>query len=256
MAVFASRKPSALVLSLGAITAVALLVAAVATYFAHRFYVERARARLTPTFEARFASQNGQLAPPVADRVVMIGDSRVADWESQPPAPGAEVVWRGIRGETTAQLLHRFSADTHGIGASVVVIQAGINDLVMGIALGQDRSAADVAYRNLQAMVKSSTESGASVILLTVIPPASPPLWRRLVWSESIYPLVADFNRRLHALSGPRVQILEADRIVCGGSDRVPGRLARDTLHLLPPAYDMLNQELREELRKSMRAVQ
>jgi len=243
-------------LSLCALTVAAMLATAVAGYFAHRFYVERARAKLVPTFESRFASENARLAAPVEPRVVMIGDSRIVEWQSQPPLLDLELVWRGIGGETTAQLLHRFAADTHGIGARVVVIQSGINDLVLGTSLGEGRSAADRAFRNLQTMVELSAGSGTEVILLTVVPPASPTLLRRLVWSDSIYALVADFNRRLHTLSGPLVRILEADRILCRGAERLPPQLARDTLHFLPAAYEMLNRELSVQLRESVDAVQ
>jgi lysophospholipase L1-like esterase len=251
-----SRKFLSLVLGLCGITVAALLVASVAGYFAHRFYVERARVKLVPTFESRFASENASLSAPVDIRVVMIGDSRIVEWQSRPPTTGLELVWRGIGGETTGQMVHRFSADTRGIGAAVVVIQAGINDLVLGTALGEGESSADLAFRNLQAMIESSTASGSKVILLTVVPPASPPLLRRIVWSDSIYDLVADFNRRLHTLGGPQVRILEADRILCGGSDRVPRQFARDTLHFLPAAYDLLNQQLGVELRDSVHVVQ
>jgi len=251
-----SRRSIALVLGLCGVTVAALLAASAAGYFAHRFYVERARVKLMPTFESRFASENARLSAPTELRVVMIGDSRIVDWESRPPVTGLELVWRGIRGETTAQLVHRFPADTHDIGAAVVVIQAGINDLVLGTALQEGKDAADLAFQNLQTMVESATESGSKVILVTVVPPASPPLLRRIVWSDSVYGLVSDFNRRLHTLGGPQVRILEADRILCGGADRMPRQLARDTLHFLPAAYDMLNEELGAELRDSVNALQ
>jgi hypothetical protein len=124
-----SHRSFALIL-LCALTLAAVLATSVASYFAHRFYVERARARLVPTFESRFADENASLSVPEKPRIVMIGDSRIAEWQARPPETDAELVWRGIRGETTAQLVHRFLADTQGISAAVVVIQTGINDLV------------------------------------------------------------------------------------------------------------------------------
>ncbi len=36
----------------------------------------------------------------------------------------------------------------------------------------------------------------------------------------------------------------------------MPRQFARDTLHFLPAAYDLLNQELGAELRESAHAVQ
>jgi lysophospholipase L1-like esterase len=251
-----SRSATALIVCLCALAVAAMIATAASGYLAHRFYLERARAKLIPTFESRFANENARLGTAVSRRVVMIGDSRMVDWKSQPPVRDVELVWRGIGGETTAQLLHRFSADTHGIGATVVVIQSGINDLVLGTSLGEGRSDADSAFRNLQTMVESSAGSGSAVILLTVVPPASPALLRRIVWSDSIYGLVADFNRRLHTLGGPQVRILEADRILCHGAERLPRSLARDTLHFLPLAYQMLNAELSVQLREPVDAVQ
>lgn len=235
---------------------IAFASAGLSGYFAYRFYLERSQARLTPTFERVYAKENALLPPAAMPRVVMFGDSRIQNWQPQPSPAGYELVFRGIRGETTAQMRHRFMSDTHAIHASVVVIEAGINDLVAGIALHKGPSARDAAFRNIKAMVDLSTQNGLNVILLTVIPPASPPLIRRVVWSDSIYPLVAELNHQLRALAGPRVRLIDADRILCGSADRVPRDLARDTLHLRPQGYHALNAALSQALQELSRAFQ
>jgi lysophospholipase L1-like esterase len=243
-------------LVLPAATALALVIAGLGVWFAHEFYIQHQQLRLFPTLETRYADANLALPPAQVPRVVMIGDSRIEGWQPKPVLPGSEIVWRGIGGETTAQLVYRYERDTRGIDASIVVIQSGINDLVAGIALGKGDIAVDIAYRNLQAMIDSSTRLGAEVIVVAVVPPASPPLLRRLVWSDSIYGLVAELNARLRKLADPHVRVLAADQLLCGPSDRLPGRFAADTLHFKPAAYEVLNGALGREIEDLLHAVQ
>lgn len=238
-------------------TAIAALLAAIAAgRYARHFYEQLAELKLAPTYEDRYAMENAQLPKPGPMRVVMFGDSRIARWTPRPQAAGFEFVWRGIAGETSSQMVRRYTADTRDIGASLVVIQAGINDLVAGVTIGQGQLAADRSFRNIKSMVKESAASGIDVMLLTVIPPSSPSLLRRIVWSDSIYGLVSSLNQELRTLAGPQVHILDAQQILCGAAPRLPDRLARNTLHLLPAAYAMLNPELTGQLQARARAVQ
>ena len=241
---------------LAVIAASAVIVACIAGHYARRYYAELAELKLSPTFEHRYAARNARLTQPTRTRIVMFGDSRIAEWKPTPNAPDFEFVWRGVPGETTEQMLHRYRADTSAIAASIVVIEAGVNDIVAGVAIGEGQSAVERSFRNLKLMVDESLHAGAAVILVTVIPPASPPLLRRIVWSDTIYGLVSQLNEKLRTLAGPSVSVLNADRLLCGTADRLPKHMARDTLHLVPPAYMALNQELIKQLRAVSRAVQ
>lgn len=243
-----TRKRRVWITVLAAVTVASVIAAVLTGLVARRLYLDRVGLRLTPTFEARFRDANARLAPVGKPRIVMFGDSRVEYWQPKPELPNAEIVWRGIGGETTTQMVHRFAADTQGISASVVVMQAGINDLTAGVALGIGPSAMNSAYENLRTMVEGSTAAGAHVFLLTVVPPASPSLARRVVWSASIYDLTAQLNARLQTLAGPRVTVVDAARLLCGPSARLPQNLAADTLHFLPAAYQRLNGELIRQL--------
>lgn len=242
---------------LGVAVVSCLIVAAMATQLARDMYLKRASLLLEPTFVASFAAANARLPnPPTLPRIVFFGDSRVRDWTPAPAVKGFELTWRGIDGETTAQMLYRYRNDTERIGASIVVIQAGINDLVAGTALGKPFQAVDPVFRNLRSMVDSSTRAGVRVILLTVVPPATPPLPRRIVWSDSIYPAVTELNKRVLTLAGPHVEVIDAAHELCGAADRMPPELARDTLHFRRPAYDLLNRALLRLLMDSPHAVQ
>lgn len=232
----------------------------VATYmaaqYAREFYLDRARLKLAPTNEGQFAAENQRLPRPQGVRVVMFGDSRINGWDPKPEVDGFEFAWRGISGETTAQMIHRYRQDTSGAGAGVVVIQAGINDLVAGDALGRGEEAMQLALHNIQEMVRESADAGIDVVVLTVVRPAAPPLWRRLVMSEALQTSVATLNSRLKEMAGPRVRVLDADSILSGESSGLPDQYAKDTLHFLPAAYVVLNQELSRMLKASPHAVQ
>lgn len=243
-------------LALVAVAIVGLVAAGMAGHHAKRLYLQRAQLLLEPTHERTFAAENARLAPPRGRRVVMFGDSRISKWNPKPQTPGQELIWRGISGETTAQMLHRYGADTRGIAASVVVIEAGINDLAAGVAAGQPSLALERTFANLRAMVESSRGEGIDVVLLTVVPPANPPLWRRAVWSDDIYLLVNQLNDRLRHLRAAGVTIVDAQRLLCGDSDRMPARLARDTMHLREEAYVLLNEGLVPGLREYDVALQ
>jgi lysophospholipase L1-like esterase len=238
--------------------AIAAIVAFVlATQVARKLYLERSASALQPTYERRYAENNARLARTDKARVVLIGDSRVAQWAPRPTAPPQfELVWRGVSGETTAQLKYRYRQDTSGIGAAVIVLQSGINDVVAGSALGRGAEAAESAFANIRDMIESSTQKGVTVVLLTVVPPATPPLARRLVWSDSVYAQVAALNNRLRSLARPGVWVLDAERLLCAGSERLPRALARDTLHFREPAYRRLNDELNRTLQDEVHVVQ
>lgn len=80
---------------------------------------------------ARYREQNAHLSPPAPgeNRVVFFGDS-ITDWWSLPEYfPGKPYVNRGIKGQTTSQMLVRFQQDVIALQPKVVVILAGTNDI-------------------------------------------------------------------------------------------------------------------------------
>jgi lysophospholipase L1-like esterase len=244
-----ARHSRAWIAVLAIIAVVAIAAAAVSGSFARRFYLERARLQLNPEFQTRFREENARLGPAAKPRIVMFGDSRIALWQPRPMLPEAEIIWRGIGGETTAQMVHRLPNDTHSIGASVVVLQGGINDLTAAVALGTGPAAVEKTFQNLRGMAERSVAAGSHVLLFTVVPPASPSLLRRFVWSDVIYDLTAQLNTRLRALAGANLTVVDAAQVLCGTSERLPSDLASGTVHFQPAAYTRLNAELIRELK-------
>lgn len=234
-----------------------LLVAALAAVFtARQLYLQKAELRLTPVNAGRFLQENAALGPKHGRRVVFFGDSRINQWQQYAPSAGAEVLWRGVDGETTAQMAYRFHQDVTAVQADAVVIQAGINDIVAGAALGRERDTGDSALRNLADMVEAARAKSVQVHLLTVIRPAKPPLSRWLVWSRSIPDDVGRLNDGIRQLAGPGVSVIDADGILSGDLRALPDRFSRDTLHLNAAGYRMLNQLVAPALVEGNHAVQ
>jgi len=249
------RRNSLLIVTSVTVTFAALSAAVAAFWMARQFYLDRAELRLNPVHSTTYANENAVLAAPSLPRLVFFGDSRVTGWLPQPRLPQMELVWRGIDGETTAQMVHRFGSDALALKPTAIVIQAGINDLVVGAALGRDDNTRDVVTRNIATMAAAAGERGIDVYLLTIIRPAQPPLWRRPVWSKSIYRSVAQANDVLRGLASDDVHVIDGDELLAQGSQALPERFARDTLHFNDAAYQVLNDALTQRM-QTVNAVQ
>jgi lysophospholipase L1-like esterase len=193
----------------------------------------------------REAPRVTQSAPgAVRPTVVLLGDSRIAEWPL--PAPtGGRVVNAGISGATTARILAEAPGVLREFSPDVVVIEAGINDLKLAGARPDLRSAlVDTTAANLSRLVELARGGGARVILLDVWPAGKPSLLRLPVWnSAAVEGAVADVNARIQALEGANVK-------VCDLFSEMGGRPAyRDTLHLARDAYEPLTRALEPHIR-------
>jgi lysophospholipase L1-like esterase len=81
----------------------------------------------------RYGSENTELPTPKPgeDRVVFLGDEITENWGrgSAHFFPGKPYLNRGVKGQTTPQMLVRFRQDVIALKPKVVVIQAGMNDI-------------------------------------------------------------------------------------------------------------------------------
>lgn len=238
-----------LVLALVVVGIAAILASlSVGYHFARKFYVERAELQLNPINLEYFRLANESLGSPKRRRVVFFGDSRVEGWSPRPDVPATEFVWRGIGGESTGQMLYRTKQDVINLDPAVVVIQAGINDLVAAASIDRESEAVRQVVENLARIAAACAESGAEVRLLTVIRPSRPSLLRRLVWSDSIRDRVREVNAGLLSLRIPRVKVIDADRSLATNDGEMPAQFAADTLHLTPAGYRVLNGLLLDSL--------
>lgn len=239
-----------------ATTLVSLAAAATAGFLARKFYLQRSEVRLTPVNRVYYSRDNAELRAPAEPRIVFFGDSRITDWDPKPSLPEFDLVWRGIPGETTTQMRYRFEADALGLGANAIVIQAGINDLVLGAALGRTDEAVRMTIDNLAYMIQAAAMHKVTVYLMTIVRPARPALWRRPVWSDDIYGAIGIVNDTLRALSPNGMQLIDADSILGGTGHELPDNYALDTLHFTAAAYQRLNKELMMRVKVPLGAIQ
>ena len=80
---------------------------------------------------ARYREANAALKAPATNdnRVVFFGDSITDMWNLSDCFPGKPYINRGISGQTTPQMLVRFSQDVIDLHPKVVIILAGTNDI-------------------------------------------------------------------------------------------------------------------------------
>jgi lysophospholipase L1-like esterase len=111
----------------------------------------------------RYGSENAEIGPPKPgeNRVVFLGDQVTELWGAK-FFPGQPFLNRGIAGQTSAQMLVRFHQDVVALRPKVVVIQAGMNDLLVvteGVMADNFMSVMDIAKAN-----------GIRVVLASVTP--------------------------------------------------------------------------------------
>jgi lysophospholipase L1-like esterase len=117
-----------------------------------------------------YGSEDTEVPPPKAgeNRVVFIGDDLTENWgEGKTPFfQGKPYINRGIRRQTSAQMLVRFRQDVISLKPKVVIIQAGSNDLA-----GYTGPATEsVIGENLTSMVELAKFNGIRVVLASVTP--------------------------------------------------------------------------------------
>ena len=189
-----------------------------------------------------------------APTVLLLGDSRMAQWDL-PRWPGWRVVNAGAGGLTTGQLRLCAPKLLDGFHPNAVVLEAGINDLkFLGLRPDMGPRIILLAANNLAAVVRECASRRCQVIVLETWPAGQPDLARRLVWSTAIPTAVDSLNAQLHLLDAPERGIRVADLFKESGL-KPEASLYRDTLHFKPEVYQRLTPALEKELEAGWRGV-
>lgn len=118
----------------------------------------------------RYGSENTELAPtaPGENRVVFLGDEITEYWGRGKAGffSGKPYLNRGIKGQTSPQMLVRFRQDVIALKPKVVVIQAGTNDVA---SLNEPITQAMTA-ENIMSMVELAKVNGIRVVLASMTP--------------------------------------------------------------------------------------
>jgi lysophospholipase L1-like esterase len=118
----------------------------------------------------RYGSENTELPKPKPDeaRVVFLGDEIIERWGQgkTPFFPGKPYLNRGIKGQTTPQMLVRFRQDVIKLKPKVVVILAGMND----IASFYEPITQQMLAENITSIVELAKANNIRVVLASLTP--------------------------------------------------------------------------------------
>jgi acyl-CoA thioesterase I len=176
---------------------------------------------------ARYREANDGLKPPSPEenRVVFFGDSIIDLWKLEDYFPGEGYINRGIKGQTTSQMLVRFRQDVVSLQPKATVILAGTNDIAgnTGPISNPDIEA------NFSSMVELARAHGIRVVLASLLP------------VHNYTPQAQEFFR-----SRPRDRILALNRWLetyCADHDA----LYLDYFHAMVDEHGLLKRDLSDD---------
>jgi lysophospholipase L1-like esterase len=116
----------------------------------------------------RYAAENAAvLKSGVRPKVIFIGDSITENWSlADPSLFNANVLDRGIGGQTTPQILLRFYQDVVALRPQTVHIMAGTNDVSGNTGAVTDQA----IVQNIRAMIDIAKANGINVVLASITP--------------------------------------------------------------------------------------
>ncbi|MBS1790951.1 MAG: SGNH/GDSL hydrolase family protein [Acidobacteria bacterium] len=118
----------------------------------------------------RYGSENTEVPKPktTEDRVVFLGDEILENWGqgATPFFPNKPYFNRGIKGQTTPQMLVRFRQDVIKLQPKVVVLMAGTND----IASVDGPITQQMTAENVTSMVELAKANNIRVVLASITP--------------------------------------------------------------------------------------
>ena len=156
------------------------IVAVAATFFALRNHISgRAEqhnfklCKAMPAYRSVIIADSLQFSwEGGAERVLILGDSRVQQWQDLPVVDGHEFRKVGIGGETTSELLARISLQLSRAKPDKVIIQIGINDLaVTGTRPDLTQAIQKSIVTNLETIIGVAQRQEIEVVLMDIIRP-------------------------------------------------------------------------------------
>lgn len=190
-------------------------------------------------------AHDADLAAQPGDVVVFVGDSRAAAWPAPEALPGFVFVNRGINGHTAVQTSQRYNLHVAPLQPDVVIIQVGGNDLIsIAVLAANQEEIIQICQENIKNLVEQSQQSGATVILSTIMPSRAPIGIDRLYWSKAAETAVTTVNQYIRSLESENVIILDAYALLAEADGQLAIPYAADDIHINEAGYERLNQEV------------
>jgi lysophospholipase L1-like esterase len=177
--------------------------------------------------------------------IIFFGDSRAAMWPAPAAPTGYRILNHGIGNQTTTQILMRVDEDVARFHPTVVVLEAGVNDLraIAEFPVQRARIVAD-CEANVERIVDRCRRIGATVVLVTIFDIGDVSVWRRPFWSDDVRMAVREVNAFLPKLVGEHVLLLDAAPVLDDGQGTIQRAYQFDYLHVSAAGYSVLNKKL------------
>ena len=186
---------------------------------------------------ARYQEANAKLGPPRVGehRVVFYGDSITDAWINAVPEffVGKPYIDRGISGQTTPQMVVRFTQDVVNLKPEVVVILAGTND----IAGNTGPSTPEMIKDNFKAMVAIAQANKIKPVIASILPASDYP------WKPGVEPgpKIASLNQWLRTFAQSQGLVyLDYYSAMVNSKLGLPPNLSADGVHPNKAGYAMM----------------
>ena len=184
-------------------------------------------------------------------RLVFFGDSRALSWPV-PDIAGFEFLNRGIGQQTSEQIRLRYDQHVAPLNADILVLQLCVNDLkAIPLVPQQHQTIVAQCQSNTREIIAKARQQGSRVILTTIFPLGTVPLYRRLFWSDAVAQAINTVNADLATLPADGIELLDSFSLLGGSQgNQINPDYSRDLLHLNDRGYAVLNEALQQHLTK------
>jgi len=177
--------------------------------------------------------------------VVFMGNSITDNWASYHPDFFSEnnFCGRGIGGQTSAQMLVRFTADVINLHPKAVVIMAGTND----VAHNDHWVTPEKVVDNIVAMCNIARSNGITPIISS-IPPCTKFVWREEI--QDAGQTIVDINKSLKAYAESNdIIYVDYHSALADENYGLPKTLSDDGCHPNPDTYFIMENMVLEAIR-------
>ena len=204
--------------------------------------------RLDPLEEGSLKDYEARIS---TAEIWMIGDSRIARWDTDLLKEESGIANLGIEGQTSAQVYYRLKNYLVSDTPSLIVLQVGINDLkIIGLDKGLKAEVSKNLCRNIEAICHLCIDRDIKVILMNIIPVGKIEPARRLVWNTEVNQALDSVNAALKLMTdNEHVLYLDTYTLLSDNTKKVRTELQYDFLHINKKGYEILSTALKQQIK-------
>ena len=179
-------------------------------------------------------------------KVVFMGNSITDYWAYYHPNFFADnnFCCRGISGQTSSQMLVRFTADVIALHPKAVVIMAGTND----VAHNEYYVKPEQVVNNIIAMCQLAKANGITPVIAS-IPPCSEFVWRKEIMNAG--ETIVNINKELKAYAkANKINYVDYHSEFADKNNGFPKKLSDDGCHPNPDTYYTMEKLVLKALKK------